>query len=465
MLNRKTHAPLPALCMVALFAIVAIGLSNTQVAGQVACPDHIQGLRIMPEPCPGSGGPCCQPNFRYWGYWPTVWRQWPQLRPDITFPGGVGIEPLPATEGVKPEPLPKEEPYVSPNAPQPGGGFLPPVGEGPATGPGEPEMPFQMEPGFDPGSGFDQGLPGMENLPTQPPMPDTLPIEGTDTPGAEPPAMPPVEAAPAEVPPTIDTTPAMPAPDKGSEAPLPDNSSLLTQRRQAPAVPDEALSAKQPRSDEADQPIENDTDEKRPPTDEPVAPEPMQARSYIESYMNQPAVGKHVSEVEESPVEQVRQTTFESPVEPELKQTQPWQSTNNPADTLATAPPEPEGSHGNHNASAPIGLDGYCPVDLVRNEAWTLGDSRFAVEYKRRVYLLSGPEQHRAFRSNPERYAPANAGNDPVLSYEEDSRQAGRTDACAVFEGRLYMFSGPDSLSRFQANPQRYTRTLQSPQE
>jgi len=75
--------------------------------------------------------------------------------------------------------------------------------------------------------------------------------------------------------------------------------------------------------------------------------------------------------------------------------------------------------------------------------------------------MMCGSEQHRAFRSNPKRYAPVNAGNDPVLSFEENVLKAGRTESCAVFEGRLYMFENLDTLARFQANPKRYTRALQ----
>ena len=218
MLNRKTHAHLPAVCVAALLAIAAIGLSTTQVAGQNAGPHHIQGLKIVPGQGPGSCGPCCPPNFRYWGHWPTVWRQWPQLRPDITFPGGLGRETVEAPQGFKPEPLPKEEPFISPSAQQPGGIYVPPISDGPATGPGgmDPTTPFQLDSGFDQGPGFDQGLPGMENLPAQPPTPETMPIEGTDNTGA-----------PPEVPPATDSAPAMPSPDKKSATTVPDRKSVV----------------------------------------------------------------------------------------------------------------------------------------------------------------------------------------------------------------------------------------------
>ncbi len=473
MLNRKTFAPLPAVCMVVLLAILVTGLTSTQVAGQAHCPTHIQGLAHAQGPgycC----GPPCPPNFRYWGYWPTVWRQWPQRRPDIWFPQDPNLEQLPTPEGNIPEPLPKEEPFISPTAPQPGGGFLPPVGEGPATGPGDPGMPFQLDPGFDQGSGFDQGLPGMENLPTQGPAPETMPIEGTEpledagNTDAESPSLPPPAATPAEAPPTTYTPPAaaMPAPSTSTTVP---DSSVLTMRQQPVVESNGTLAAEEPAAEPSN----------------PVVPRPEEAQSAA----SQPAVGEPLAETKQSAFEPVRQTTFESPAEPwavpkswksrrthtdnpmpettdgrigELQQPQPRQSIHEPADALAAAP-QPEGLKEPHAVS--VGLEGYCPVDLVRNESWTLGDSRFTVEFEGRAYLMCGPEQHRAFRSNPQRYAPANGGFDAVLCFEENNRQNGRTDACAVFEGRLYMFAGADTLARFQENPRRYTRALQRPRD
>lgn len=529
MLNRKTFTPLPTVSMVAILALLVIGLTDTQVVGQAPGPAHIQSLPVVPAQYPGAQypgpqypgaqypgaqypgyncGPACQPNFRDWGYCPTTWRQWPQRRPDIWFPEGVGREQLPTPVGTKPIPLPKEETFISPIAPQPGS-FLPPIGEGPATGPGDLGTPFQLEPGFDQGSGFDQGLPGMENLPTQPPAADSLQIEGTNDSGA----LPPPGVTPAEIPPTTGTPPApvVPAPNKDSAIAVPD-SSVLTFQPQAPLGLNVAMAAevrpsspllqrpRQARPTEPQlaeiQPLEAQLARTQPAPFEPtkeealaplsVAPEPMS----VAPHMNKASVGEPLVQLQRATFEPVRQTVFEAPAEPwavpkswksqrsreksplpkysdrqivELQQPQSRQAMPVQPRAETPTPPEPQELKKAPAESVSVGLEGYCPVNLVRNETWTLGDSRFAVEFEGRTYLMSGPAQHRAFRSNPERFAPANAGYDPVLSFEENSRQPGLTDSCAVFEGRLYMFANTDSLARFQANPQRYTRALRKP--
>ncbi len=524
MLNQKTFTPLPAFCMVALLVTLVVGLAFMPDAAEAAGLSKIQGVDIVPGMNSGcSCGPNCQPYARYWGHWPTVWRQWPQKRPDIYFPEAIGKERLPAPEGVKPEPLPKEEPQYSPGAPQSGGGFLPPVGDGPATGPGGPGAPFQLEPSFDPGSGFDQGVPGMENLPAQPALPGAMPNEGTGAP----PAVAPPAATPAEIPPATNTPPApsVPAPNKGSADPIPASSVLTLQ-------PLPSVEAREPIAEEIPalkETVPNDPqpEKSRLPETEPSTPQPSEpqepgpqlvktlqakeealpaeeiasaaemagpltevtepAAKTAELSGNSMVVSEPLAETKQPAPEPVRQTAFESPAEPwaipkswksqrahtdngspekvdvemaELHQPRQWQPAPEPGDMEVAEAPQPAVLHDDRGKVKLVGLEGYCPVDLVRGEKWTQGESRFAVEFEGYTYLMSGPQQHRAFRSNPGRYAPANAGNDPVLSFEENVLKAGHTESCAVFEGRLYMFENIDTLARFQANPKRYTRAL-----
>ncbi len=100
-------------------------------------------------------------------------------------------------------------------------------------------------------------------------------------------------------------------------------------------------------------------------------------------------------------------------------------------------------------------LEGFCPVELVRNERWVPGDARYAAEYRGRIYFLAGAAQQQEFLANPERYVPAHSGTDPVTLLEGQP-QPGQTDYCAVYDGRLYMFSSPQTLAQFRQNPRRY---------
>ncbi len=104
-------------------------------------------------------------------------------------------------------------------------------------------------------------------------------------------------------------------------------------------------------------------------------------------------------------------------------------------------------------------LEGFCPVELVRNERWVAGDPRYPAEYRGRIYFLSGPAQQQEFLANPERYVPCHSGIDPVTLLEGAPRP-GQTDYCAVYDGRLYMFSSPDTLARFRQDPRRYASQL-----
>ncbi|MCS7306526.1 MAG: YHS domain-containing protein [Thermoguttaceae bacterium] len=101
-------------------------------------------------------------------------------------------------------------------------------------------------------------------------------------------------------------------------------------------------------------------------------------------------------------------------------------------------------------------LEGYCPVCLLEKEQWVPGNTDFAVQYQGKVYLLAGPSQRERFLANPHRYVPVAGGIDPVVAVEENRHLPGRTDYCVVYDGRLYLFSSPETLARFHQNPKKY---------
>jgi YHS domain-containing protein len=109
----------------------------------------------------------------------------------------------------------------------------------------------------------------------------------------------------------------------------------------------------------------------------------------------------------------------------------------------------------------PLGLGGYCPVELVENEKWVPGTTRWKATHQGRTYLLSGPGEYQRFVTNPSRYCPVLAGMDPVLATDENRQVFGQTDFCVVYDGRLYMFAGEQSLARFHQNPKRYAAAAQ----
>jgi len=109
-----------------------------------------------------------------------------------------------------------------------------------------------------------------------------------------------------------------------------------------------------------------------------------------------------------------------------------------------------------HGVMPRVALGGYCPVELSRNGRWTRGDLRWTVVYKGWIYRFSGSQQRQQFLANPDSFTPANSGNDPVLSVDENRMVPGQTAYCAQYDGRLYMFSSAVSQAQFNRSPQRY---------
>lgn len=117
-----------------------------------------------------------------------------------------------------------------------------------------------------------------------------------------------------------------------------------------------------------------------------------------------------------------------------------------PAPSNAPAPP----------ANPPLGLDGYCAVQLSENERWVPGNPQWGVIHRGKTYLFSGPEEQKRFYDNPDRYAPVLDGCDIVTVVERGQGIDGRREHGAWFQDRVYLFASEQALERFSAEPQRY---------
>jgi len=107
--------------------------------------------------------------------------------------------------------------------------------------------------------------------------------------------------------------------------------------------------------------------------------------------------------------------------------------------------------------SMPLGLEGYCPVSLVDKGTWVEGRAQWGARHRGRTYLFAGVEQQKAFLADPDRYAPALSGDDPVLACDTGKQVAGQRRYGVTYQARMYLFSSPETRSTFAANPQRYT--------
>jgi YHS domain-containing protein len=109
------------------------------------------------------------------------------------------------------------------------------------------------------------------------------------------------------------------------------------------------------------------------------------------------------------------------------------------------------------NASMPLGLEGYCPVTLAEKGTWVEGRAQFGARHRGRTYIFSGAEQQQAFLADPDRYAPALSGDDPVMAFDAGRSIPGQRRYGVTYQSRIYLFSSPETRTAFAADPGKYT--------
>ena len=114
------------------------------------------------------------------------------------------------------------------------------------------------------------------------------------------------------------------------------------------------------------------------------------------------------------------------------------------------APPNPS------SGRTPLGLEGYCPVTLRREQRWAPGDKRFGIIHRGCLYLFAGPQQQQQFWENPDSFSPVLSGSDPVLALDNGATVAGQREYGVEYNGQVYLFSSESTLQHFSRNPERY---------
>jgi YHS domain-containing protein len=141
------------------------------------------------------------------------------------------------------------------------------------------------------------------------------------------------------------------------------------------------------------------------------------------------------------------------------KQQPPSDSAVGTASAPAEAAPEIVQARASYDPGAPmpLGMEGYCPVTLVDKGAWTEGRAQWGARHRGRTYLFAGESEQRAFLADPDRYAPALSGDDPVLAFESGTSTPGQRRYGVTYQSRMYLFSSPETRAAFAADPDRYT--------
>jgi len=144
----------------------------------------------------------------------------------------------------------------------------------------------------------------------------------------------------------------------------------------------------------------------------------------------------------------------------------PNRQANLPPQGMTPQDPQMAGSPGSGSAASraieippgnpPLGLDGYCPVQLMERERWVRGNPKWGVRHEGRTYLFAGPEEQSRFYADPDRYAPVLCGDDVVIMIEQGQRIPGRREYGGWFQNRVYLFSSEATFQKFFSDPHRY---------
>jgi YHS domain-containing protein len=116
-------------------------------------------------------------------------------------------------------------------------------------------------------------------------------------------------------------------------------------------------------------------------------------------------------------------------------------------------------------ARPPVGMDGYCPVTLLRKNSWTKGDPRYGVIHRGHLYLFAGPEEKEVFFADPDQYSPVLSGIDPVRLAEAGEAILGERAHGVVYRKRVYLFSSEANLERFWEEPERFASPIRQAME
>ena len=181
----------------------------------------------------------------------------------------------------------------------------------------------------------------------------------------------------------------------------------------------------------------------------PIEPAPGTSAALAENKPQKPSTTSSLLSALQKPF-----SMFSKPASPKAaaSSTSTAANTASPTTSAQAAPTEPD-----PYGSMPVGLEGYCPVTLAERGVWVEGRAQWGARHRGRTYLFAGVEQQKAFLADPDRYAPALAGDDPVLAFDAGKSTPGQRRYGVTYQSRTYLFSSTETRDAFAANPQRYT--------
>lgn len=112
--------------------------------------------------------------------------------------------------------------------------------------------------------------------------------------------------------------------------------------------------------------------------------------------------------------------------------------------------------------SPPLGLDGFCPVQLAESRRWVPGDPRFGVIHRGRTYLFAGLAEQKRFldEEKADTFAPMLGGLDVVVAVEQKQEVSGDLRYGGTYGNRTYLFASESNLLKFVRNPDYYVKAM-----
>jgi YHS domain-containing protein len=446
----------------AALAVVCLGLS-WHVATAFG---QFQSDNPRLHPCSDNCN-CSQPNIPYEGYYKTTWRHWPgeqdlgEINPRAAVSEVVqtpqGYEALPPAKPLQQQK--PQQPAQPQQQPQPST-TLPPLLPGTLQSPGGLLSPHDMpsEP---------QVKPDVKPEPKSNSKPETKSESKPEAksepvpPGAGLPASSPLQSSPAE---NKQLNEPLPLPGSNTEPKDKTSSTTMPRNMQSLAPETAAAGRGNPQKSNtglssdfmlangaAQQPAEMPQNAKPAPADAGTAARNagvVALATNVEPDRGVPSYGGYRAEpISATPANwrkaEVEPTGYAEASSPAKLMTPEAAPTNVAVDKAPAAMPT-------------VAMGGYCPVELLGHGRWVQGDLRWSAVYEGRIYRFAGAEQRNQFLAASAQFAPVNSGNDTVLLVNENRTVAGLPAYCAVYNGRLFMFSSFATQAEFNNNPARY---------
>lgn len=107
------------------------------------------------------------------------------------------------------------------------------------------------------------------------------------------------------------------------------------------------------------------------------------------------------------------------------------------------------------------GLDGYCPVSLLRERKWVKGNKELGCHHRNKLYFFANREKAADFFDHPDRYSPLLAGFDPVTFAETGQLTDGLRKYGVFYKGpeghvSIVLFQTPKNRDIFKSQRQKY---------